>query len=126
PVSDYLVASRAADALEVEGEASMTQQVVLVHLDTLLLKVGDEAGIVGVAEQDDLGSRESQLFRVGARAEAMFGAAEFRVETSSWLRSVGFLARGRSTGTLRFVVSLDPCSAALPAPMSFYVCITEG
>src|SRR5712691_12386399 len=89
----------------------MSQQVVLSHLDTFLLEVGEEAGIVGVAEQDDFRCRTVQLLTVAARVEAMLGAAVMRVATSSLLRVGGLLARASSTRTLRLVVTIHLSSS---------------
>ena len=76
------------------------------HLDTSFLEIGDEAGIVGVTEQDDLGCRIIQLLTVAARVEAILGAAVISVATSSLLRGGGFFARASSTKTLRLVVTI--------------------
>src|SRR2546428_3382105 len=106
-----LVAGGSADPLQVEGEAPVSSEIVLPHLDTLLLKIGDEAGIVGVAEQDDFRCRTAQLLTVAARVEAMLGAAVMRVATSSLLRVGGLLARASSTRTLRLVVTIHLSSS---------------
>src|SRR5207244_13099726 len=79
---------------------------VLPHLDIVLLEVREEAGIVSVAEQDDLGCRIVQLLTVAAKVEAMLGAAVMSVATSSLLSGGGVLARASSTRTLRLVVTI--------------------
>src|SRR2546428_14121589 len=114
-----LVAGGSADPLQVEGEAPVSSEIVLPHLDTLLLKIGDEAGIVGVAEQDDFRCRTVQLLTVAARVEAMLGAAVMRVATSSLLRVGGRLARGGSTRPLGLVVTIHLPSLAMLVSMHF-------
>src|SRR5437773_8954374 len=84
----------------------MALQDVRPHLDTLHLKVRGEAGVVGVAEQDDLRCHTVQLLTVAARVEAILGAAVIRVATSSLLRGGGLWARASSTRTLRLVVTI--------------------
>src|SRR5260370_24276630 len=89
------------------------------HLDTFFLEIGDEAGIVGVTEQDDLGCRIIQLLTVAARVEAILGAAVISVATRSLLRGGGVFARASSTKTLRLVVTIHFSSSTLLVSENF-------
>src|SRR6266511_37755 len=75
--------------------------------------------MVGVAEQDDLAVRLSQLLTVGASTEAIFGAAVLSVATSSLLSSVGLADLAISTSTLRFVVTIHRSSSILLVSKNF-------
>src|SRR2546428_5834685 len=121
-----LVAGGSADPLQVEGEAPVSSEIVLLHLDTLLLKIGDEAGVVGVAEQDDFRCRTVQLLTVAARVEAMLGAAVISVATRSVLSGGGFLARASSTRTLRLVVTIHFSSSTWLVSKNFDESRREG